>query len=468
MFVAVAMLLAVLLAAYTAIRFPYTCRSMEGDALWLFTWDFWRLKLSTPPALTLWLTDYLLQWFATPAVGATLISLPLFLAALCAHAWLLRLFPMRQVCGWLALLPVVVVGYWCTLELHMALELLFLFALLAVHARLRNAIVRLVFSFLVLPVGYTLMSMPMLGIMLAGMMLAEWRVYSSRNWRVQVLGFAVLYLIPIAYSANVTFVPFGKRYTTFSTYFKPLHSQEVAEMERLRSYIILGSENRWEELLYAHHCQAAAQRGDGLALRFALLAESELGTLPQNIQYYPIMQEESFLFPHEREYATTQFNRLFYGCLGVYDEAFHQAQEFGLLQFNGICFQSLRQMVEYSIREGEWEVAEKYLGVLARSSRHGKFIAEKRKEMEQARSTFKRDIPLRADNFVGGYPLPYEMLRLCRYYNERSPRCKKMLDYALCSFLLRGDRNSFRQIVAWHGFYNEQNLPDVYRAFLKE
>lgn len=466
-FYAAAFLLSALFALFTASHFPYTYRSMEADGLWLLTHDFWMQKLATPPSLTLWLTDYLLQWFGTPCLAAVCHATVLFLLTIFAHIWLLRLFPIRKAIGWIALLPgAIIVGY-CTLEFHMFLETMFLFALLVAHTFIRHTRLRLLFTLLMLPIGYTLMSMPLLGMMLAGMITAEWKHFKTRNWLYSMItGYAILYLLPIVYSATVAFVPFERRYTCFNSYFQPINSKAVKDLERMRSYITLANEGKWSELLYTHHCKDEAQRGDAIALRFALLAESELGSLPENLPYYPISEEEQFYFPHIREYMTTQFNRLFYEHLGVYDEAFHQSQEFGLLQFNGICFSSLRQMTEYSIREGEWEVADKYLKILEKSSCHAKFIAEKRQEMAQAKKTFKRSIPLRADNFVGGYPLPYEMLRLCRYY-KGGPYGKKMLDYTLCSFLLRGDKHSFLQIYKWHGYYTDKNLPETYKTFLQ-
>ncbi len=466
LFYVAAFLLSVLFALFTASHFPYTYRSMEADDFWLLTHDFWMQKLATPPSLTLWLTDYLLQWFDAPLRAAVYHATILFLLTLFAHVWLLRLFPTRKYVGWIALLPGAILGVYCTFELHMFLETMFLFALLVTHTLIRPTHLRLLFTLLMLPVGYTLMSMPLLAMMLAGMIAAEWKRFKARNWLyAMIMGYALWYFLPIVYSATFAFVPFERRYTCFNTYFKPINSKALKDLERLRSYIFLANEGKWSELLYARHCKNEAQRGDAIALRFALLAESESGSLPENLPNYPINKEDQFYFPHIREYMTTQFNRLFYEHLGVYDEAFHQSQEFGLQQINGICFSSLRQMTEYSIREGEWEVADKYLRILEKSSAHATFIAEKRREMEQAKKTFRRNIPLRADNFVGGYPLPYEMLRLCRYY-DGGPYGKKMLDYVLCSFLLRGDKYIFQHLYMLHGYYTDQNLPETYKAFL--
>ena len=86
--------------------------------------------------------------------------------------------------------------------------------------------------------------------------------------------------------------------------------------------------------------------------------------------------------------------------------------------------------------------------------------------METAKKNFTKDIPLRADNFVGGYSFPVEMLRLARYYKD-SPHRKKMVDYAICSYILRGDVNKFLIAIKAFDIYKDKELPRAYREFLE-
>ena len=86
--------------------------------------------------------------------------------------------------------------------------------------------------------------------------------------------------------------------------------------------------------------------------------------------------------------------------------------------------------------------------------------------METAKKNFTKDIPLRADNFVGGYSFPVEMLRLARYYDVESQR-KKMVDYAICSYILRGDVNRFLIAIKAFDLYKDKELPRAYREFLE-
>lgn len=464
----VTLLAAIGFAAFTATSFPNVYRSMEEDDLWLLTMDFWRTVLIVAPALTTWLADFMVQFYGTPAVAATVQALLLTLVALLAGGWVARISGPHRWLRWLGLLPALALGYGFTFNTCLLLQTLFFFALLLAYTSIRRRRLRLLFGYLSALAGYLLMDVPMIAVMVVAMMLQERFLFHTRVWKVQWPLLPMLYFIPILYSAQVAFIPFEHRYSSMWTQFVPLSDPSNRYGERVRGYIHLAEDGQWAQLLNAGHCRTDAYRGDPNALRFALLAESALGTLPDNITSYPIQEENSFLFPHERTYVTTQFNRLFYRNLGVYDECFHQAQEYGLLQRGGICFLSLRHMAEYSIAEGEWEVADKYLAILDKSMTHKDYTAQKRREMEEARRQRQgtKPVPLRADNFVGGYSLPQEMLRLARYYGD-TPYRKKMLDYALCAYLLRGDIRSFSIALSLFGIYNAQNLPETYKAALQ-
>lgn len=450
----------------TGLCFPHTYRALEGDDFWALTMDFWRLKLSMQPAITQWTTDFLLQFYGTPFVGAGIQAIVLGLTALLAENVIGRWFPSRNWMRWLGLVPSLVLGYYCTFDLCLMLEALSFFALLAVyqHIGLRQA--RLVVSLLMLPLGYMLMSMPALAVMLLAIMADEALRCHTTLWRWQLLGLPILGIMPIIYSQQVAFIPFKDRYTKIGTYFDAVTSHVSHDSERLHAFIHTAEDEDWYSLMVDYHCRRDAQQGDAVALRFALLAESAQGKLADNIFTYPIQEESQFLFPHKREYITCQFNRLFYRNLGIYDEAFHQAEEYYLLQRNGLCFSSLRQMVDYSIREGEWEVAEKFLHLLEKATCHGDFVRDARQQMQKARKEHREEIPLRANNFVGGYPFPVEMVYLARYYKDPARRAQFM-DYAMCAYLLRGDLMRFN--VALHAFdvYKDRQLPQTYKDALE-
>lgn len=462
-----------LFAIYTATKFPYTYINMEGDDFWVLTKDFWHLKLATLPAATCWLADWLMQFFSSPYVAASIVALVLGTTG-CLLLSLLK----REVSGplrALALVPPVLLGFYCTFNLSFLLQCLFFAALLLIHRLIPNLTGKVVWSVLCATAGFLLLRTPLLLLLL---LLQAAITFRSSGWKKSlsmVLPLALLAIMPLAYSQQVAFIPFEERYTAWGTHPIPLTSRYNQDREYINKCVCMSDEGRWEDLLYKEHVRSDAQRGNPHSLRYALLAESALGTLPDNIGLYPIQDETQFLYPHQSEHIASQLNRLFYLNLGIYDEAFHQAQEYGLLQTNGICFSSLRQMVDYSMKEGDLETAEKFLRILSKSTCHKKFIEKSRKDLslkkKDASSPARRATKgLRGDNFVGGYPLPVEMLRLARYYESKAaetgtpnPNIKKMLDYALCSYLLRGDKNSFMVALKAFGIYKDKELPNAYK-----
>ena len=454
-------------AIYTATYFPYTYITMEADNFWVLTWDFWHLKLDTLPAFTSWLADFLMQFYSNVWVGVCIQTLVLGVVGMLAHI-VLKLSPFGGTLGgrvaWLGLLPPVLLGYYCTFNLSFLLQCVFLFVLVLLFQLLRNINYRIVFSLVCVLVGFFLLTTPMLLTLLIIQAALVFKSYGAKKCMYWILPMFLLWVTPIMYSQQIVFIPFEQRYTNWGTYFDPLTSPYNRDGEYIKKCVSLANEGRWEDLLYREHIKSDAQRGNGTALRYALLAECAIGSLPENLLDYPINDENLFFYPHSSSLIASQFNRLFYLNIGVYDEAFHHAQEYSLLMPNGNSFSSIRQLIDYSIEEGEWDIADKFLTVLSKSSCHDSFIKERRTIMESAKKNFKKQIPLRADNFVGGYSFPVEMLRLARYYQDESQR-KKMLDYAICSYIMRGDYNSFMIAINAFDIYKDKELPKAYKIF---
>lgn len=455
-------------AIYTAKVFPYTYITMEGDDFWMPTKDFWQLKLASTPAVTTWLADFLMQFYCSPWLAAYIEAL--ILGAIGIAPLLLPRGGGKKASLWEGLVGValfIILGFYCTFSLSFLLQCLFFFILLLVYQHIPNFKGKMIWSLLCVPFGFMLMKTPLLAILLIVQAALAYKDFGIKKCIYWVLPAILLGVMPLAYSQQVAFIPFGERYTSFGTKFEPLTSPYNRSGEFVKKMACLANEGRWEEMLYKAHAKSEARKGNGVALRYALLAESALGTLPENLLDYPVSDENLFLFPHKTEYVATQFNRLFYLNLDIYDEAYHHAEEYGLLQPNGNCFSSLRQMIDYSIEEGDWQIADKFLRILSKSTCHKKFIKERQERIQNSKSINSKSIPLRADNFVGGFPLPIEMLRLARYY-ETSPQRKKMVDYAICSYLIRGDRQSFAIALQAFDIYKDKPLPKAYSLFINQ
>ena len=92
-------------AIYTVTKFPYTYITMEGDDFWVQTWGFWQLKLATLPAFTSWISDFLMQFYRSPYIGAAIQTLVLGLIGVFAHRVLRLFFKDKGFLAWLGLLP---------------------------------------------------------------------------------------------------------------------------------------------------------------------------------------------------------------------------------------------------------------------------------------------------------------------------------------------------------------------------
>ncbi len=278
-------------------------------------------------------------------------------------------------------------------------------------------------------VGAFLMALPMC----AAMLLAALLLRLCRLPRLMPLSLIVPLALAYFYPPNAEF-EWGK---------DRLFSRELREDEQVHHYIRLAGSRNWHEL-------QETLRRDGMAMselgiKLMLLAESANGTLAQNLFAYPINETEDFLYRGFTENVACEFNRMFYDNIGVWDECFHQTQEYsmGLPRF---CLHSLCHMIDYSIHEAEWAVAEKLLTVLGQALFYDDFIADRRNRIAEGRKLKPaNDAPLRQDNFVTGYTLVNEMARLHHFKIGNS---EKIQEYLLCCMLIRKRLPNFMQALS--------------------
>lgn len=301
--------------------------------------------------------------------------------------------------------------------------------------------------------GALLMCLPMAGVGLLASLVLKWMKKSRWIPCTLVLPLVLAYVFPPKANSQLD------RYYLFS--------KVMNDDERVTGYIHLADEKQWQALL--DELRQDGNLDTPLGLRYALLAESAMGQLPEMLFNYPVRSAEDFLFRGAREAFADQFNRQFYDNLGVYDEAFHQAMEYGLLQKEGCCMSSLRQLIDYSLAEGDWQVAEKYLTILGKACCNGSFIEERRDRLDEVKRWEERAVaeddstmlrPLRGDNFVGLYPLRSEMVRLA-YYGVGDQQ--KTVDYLLCIALVEKNLDLFYKILNQFPNYQGRSLPGAYQ-----
>ena len=447
--------------AYLALAFCFfeTYRSLQFDSFFLFTSDYFFSKFAQPPALTAWATSLLFQLFRWPWVAALLQALIACLAVVC-----LNIVLKNGLKRWLSLIPSLLLFLFWPFSLNLQLQVLFMSLLLLSYSKLPRWWAQLIWAIILIPLGFLLLSMPLLAVLFLLFAVIEWFLHKGRTHAlvVALLGACTFFLPPI-YSQRVAFIPFQMRYT-YVPEGSPiaLWDDVLVDQEVYLQVLRAAEEERWSDL-------RSIIRGKGvgnkrLMQNYLLLAEAAQGTLPDNLFSYNINNPEDFFYRHERNPYTCQFNRLFYRNLGLYDECFHQAQEYYLLCLDACCFGSLTQMVDYSIREGEYAVAEKYLKILSRAPFYSRFVEEQRNRIAKQKAEVTIERPLRDDNFVGGYPFCSEMVRLVQHTDANQPLAQ---DYLLCGLLLQKNLPHFDIVLREIDYHRARNLPVPYAQALR-
>lgn len=450
--------LAFFLLSYMALAcwLSATYLAMQENSFFLFSFDYFYSKLPLQPALTGWIDSLLLQFFRWPLLAALLQAL---------IAWLTMLFlrmslPLkgtRSFC--VAMLPSLMLLLVWPLSHLLQLQVLFMALLLFVYCRLPQWWARLTWSILLLPLGYMLLSMPLLIVLFVLFAVAEWYVHKGRSRTLSFAGLvACSLMLPPIYSQRVAYIPFQNRYS----YVKggnplPLWDETLRQWDYYHQVVRAAEEERWADMRSI--IRESGQGRTRLMQNYLLLAESALGTLPDNLFSYTINNPEDMLTRHNQDVQTCQFCRLFYKNLELWDESFHQAQEYSMLMPDACCFCSLTQMVDYSIREGEYAVAEKFLTILSFAPFYGRFVKEQRERIVRSKKEQRIERPLRADNFVGGYPFNSEMIRLIQYADGNRQRA---FDYLLCGLLLQKNLPHFNTIFQSFPSLQPKTLPEPY------
>ncbi len=493
------LLLALLTVIYT-VFLPETLRQMEGTSFFTSDPDFFKEKLAEAPGLTAWLSNFLLQFYRWPLAGMLADALILTsIAALCGlipSSLECKGFPELSV---LVPIAILLLAPW-NIKFH--LEVLFFYSGIVCGLQLKPLWTKLIFLLLWPIAGFFLTGFVLL--LLSIVVVTGYGFYKQRSIALPIAGIASICIaIATVYASNewLGFIPFEKRFLYIPeqissiwlfilifagsvmlmmipdngkkrwTHLTSLSlscaciiggvvygatNSEARSVEKYYFMTSLADKKDWSSLLSAIPREETLQ--NKMALRFALLAEAGLGTYADNVFNYPIATTEDLLYRHEVNRNSCIFNRLFYDNLGIYDEAMRMSFEFGVMTPEGICFNSLRQMIHYSILLGDYKVAEKYLKILSKSTFHSAWIENERKFLQQQQQKGIKKKPVLADTFVNVYAMNSEMVRQLQVMPEN----RKVLDYLLTGLLMQRDLQKFAIIMRGFPIYKNQTLPGTY------
>ncbi|MEG1861440.1 MAG: DUF6057 family protein [Bacteroidaceae bacterium] len=492
-----AVLFWLLLSVIYFIVYAETLRWQEGNSIFLYSSEMLGQLFSNAPGGTNILSNFLLQFFQSSILGSLILSGVLTLCSF--PAWLIaKKFQTRWV--GLCFFPTMFFATVYPLSISPALSSLFFLSLIAIYLYINSRITRGIFAITSCIVGYILLPFVVLLILSLIYAMIELFFYKvKRNILYSIFSLVIIGFEPSIASNLFAFIPYDERYMlsvdgkepiwTFITYLLPLiilflshklqikykdiysygitllllsipvyslsTNENAKSYEESYKYARMAENGKWDELLNEFSDEDYSSQ---LKLSYALLAESALGTLPEHLFRYPITSENSFLFQHVYEPYFCNFNRLFYKNINVSDEAFHQAFEYGTMSPNGICFKSLRYMIDDALTAKDIPLAQKYIYMLSRSSCHDVWLNSRREQLDLIKQQKQEPLPLRSTSFIGLYKFGSEMIRLL----QEDPTNIRKLDYLLCGLLLNKELDKFEIIIKSFPIYKGKTLPKAY------
>lgn len=393
--------------------FPDYLWSVEANAYFVSTPDYYTLQLSFPGNLKILAAHFIAQFYAWPVVGAMIQSFFTMLVLYASDVILYRITKEKHAL-WLAFVPA------CVFWMHQCGRLSLVYS---VQWSFISVVAALCFAFV--------------------WRFPKWNIQRIFCFRRPVYN----YLFPVL----ITSIAF------YSIY----RMEELRNREKLFSLEHSASIHNWDKILKDAQQKELVQ--DPMKLPFVLLALSEKQLLPEQLFCYPISSPDCFYFERNTNPFCCNFNSLFYDCLGIKNEAIHQAFQAGIQAENGMTFINMRRLINWNLHIGNIPVAEKYLQVLEHASCHRGWINKRYKAIESLRNNpvgFKQSETM---FFIGAHPFLSDMARVV----DSDTTNIKAMDYMLCGILINKDLNKFKQLLAYcYKYMNRQVLPRHYEEAL--
>lgn len=141
---------------------------------------------------------------------------------------------------------------------------------------------------------------------------------------------------------------------------------------------------RWSKIEYGSYVQdwdlviktATPERceKDRMMIPFALLAHNCKGELADKMFRYPIVSEEDLSSEGVNSFQGYFFAAMLYRELGSPNEAVHQLFQASTTFRHTSCFLELRELISNYYQMGNYTLARKYCGILAKSSCHKRYV----------------------------------------------------------------------------------------------
>lgn len=481
---------------------PNTVAAQEATDFYVSEPTFLHYKLSQAPGVTSIVSNWILQLYRWVLVGCIVEGVLLALMA-----WLCAQIPTslgRKGYTALALLAPLMLLLAAPLDVSVALQGVCFFAYILCGLHIKRKAQRNIYVELMPWVGYLFMSWPL--IILASIAVAWLPLLDVKKGKsdiksaiVGTVG-AILIAFACVWMSNrwIGFIPLDRRYlyspiegvgTLPFILFSALSVglMLVPRWQRAKSWmpltlglvLIVGTmiaclsdkqrrsnEQQWYLSYLADHHQwkkilemLPEDRGqlDKPSAVYGMLAELNLGTLPEHLNQYPIANGEDFLFRGNSKAMCCNFNRQFYESIGVWDEAYRQTVQMGMKCKEGTSLSCQRHMLNYAIAESDWKVADKLLAVMKGTTWDASMAKKAQRMVDENRHRVVNK-PLTDTVYVGMYEMTVELEMLLR----KSPDNRQLLDLYLCSLLLDRRLPLFARTLTRYDYYQIHPLPRAY------
>lgn len=395
--------------------FPDTIWWMEGNSFFSTLPDFWKLQVHFPDDLLKYAGAFLLQFYKYTVPGALLQTFFAVFILVCTDIILFCLFRNKYLL-WASFIAVAlfVAGQYqdFTLERSLrwcAVALLLAVVCLIVRKKQKNIFFR-----------YNLLESPFF-----------------------------VYLVPCLIMAGSVYLLINKQ-----------ENKKHNSFSRLEHLAERGS---WMKILEEVSPQMAGK--DPLKLRYALLALSEKGQLPEVMFQYGANAPGCFIFEQRDEPFCRNFNALFYRSLGFGNEVIHQSFQTGIRAPFGYTFRMLRRYTDIYLAQGNYALAHKYLEIMSHTFCYGKWVKMRLPVLENIKKEGKSSSNPGKNFFIGGRTFLSDMAHTVEGY----PGDKKSADILLCALLTTKDLNKFYQVftfVAPKVYPTQTALPRYYEEAL--
>lgn len=395
--------------------YPYFLVWLEGFSFFTTLPDFTAIHFHLPEDIFRYVGAFLLQFYAFPAAGAVIQALLPVLFILSVMTIIKRLFKDSEGLVWIAYLFLPLFLYYQMSDMTLVRSITILAALAAADLLVYVA------TIFVKPFG----NVPAF----------------LRN----MYFCAVMLLLSLGMSVGVL--------TKYGSVGR--HYEKVAHMYHLAQH------QEWEKILEAISVQESV--GNEYMRKYALLALAQTGQLTDYAFRYGLSSSDDFLFNDVQESFCLSFNVLFYRTLGMNNPAVYHSYQQALQSVPGLSFDAMRNLTDICLEQKEYELARKYIDILAHTSCHGKWIRERLPKLDAIRNA-EPEYRMQGDKFIMESFLP----DISSMY-DRYPKDARYADYLMCAVLANKDAGTFLKIfnvVAPRIYTDGQRIPRIYQEAL--